>query len=75
MKLSNMLFVLGGLILGVGSFVWGILNGTTVGSALGQITGTMIGYGVVWFIYSRLEFQVNKYLQKRSVQKRQGDKK
>lgn len=65
MRLSNMLFLAGGIILAGGSFVWGITNGVTMGQSLGQVTGTMVPYALTWFIYSRAEFQVNRYLQRR----------
>jgi hypothetical protein len=29
----------------------------------------MIGFGLIWFIWSRVEFQVEEYMRKRSVQK------
>jgi len=71
MKFTTKVFAIGGLVLGVGSFASGMLDGSTVANTMGQVTGTLLGFAVVWFAFSRIEFQVNCYLERRVKRKQQ----
>jgi hypothetical protein len=66
MRLSNWVFIAGVFVIGWGTLIYGGLSGFTVGSALGQMTGTLVGYGLIWFVYTRVEFQINGYMQRHS---------
>jgi len=72
MKFSTKMFSISGVTIGIASFIWGGSEGLHLAENLGQTTGTMVGFAVIWFVFSRIEFQINGYMRKRSVQK--GDK-
>ena len=69
MRLSTKVFTVSGVALGAGTFVLGLSDGVSVANTLGQTIGNMLGFGIVWFAYSRIEFQIDQYMKRRSVQK------